>query len=76
MEFDYRLKWLLKFVQWKYIYIIMILLLLCRHQILVEFVPVPLSATEVRLVEGITDLLSKEPFVVSKNVVEIGNKIW
>ena len=44
-------------------------------QISVEFVPVPLSATEVRLVEGITDLLSKEPFVVSKNVVEIGNKI-
>ena len=53
----------------------MILLLLCRHQIVVEFVPVPLSATEVRLVEGITDLLSKEPFVVSKNAVEIGNKI-
>ena len=53
----------------------MILLLLCRHQILVEFVPVPLSATEVRLVEGITDLLSKEPFVVSYTPVEIGEEI-
>ena len=53
----------------------MILLLLCRHQILVEFVPVPLSATEVRLVEGITDLLSKEPFVVSYTSVAIVEEI-
>lgn len=37
-----------------------------------EFKPVPLSATEARLVAGITDLLANEPF----DVTHSGNTIF
>ena len=35
----------------------------------IEFKPLPLSATEARLVGGITDLLANEPFEVTHSVL-------